>query len=69
MLIWQEAKRRFRRAYCIECLVLTNGNVSAAARMAGKDRKDFYDMVRATGVDVNEYRPPERRRPPLITRR
>ena len=33
-----------------------DGNISRAARLAKKDRKDFYDVIRRTGVDPTEFR-------------
>ena len=32
------------------------GNISRAARLAKKDRKDFYDVIRRTGVDPSQFR-------------
>ena len=29
---------------------------AGAARLAKKDRKDFYDVIRRTGVDPQEFR-------------
>lgn len=53
---FREAKRHFEATY-VECLLdKTNGNMAAAARLAGKDRKDFYDLVRRAEVDYEEYR-------------
>ena len=34
----------------------TEGNISRAARLAKKDRKDFYDVIRRTGVDPSDFR-------------
>ncbi len=52
-----EAKRDFERRYCMSCLRITAGNISAAARMAGKDRADFYTLLKRTGVDAEKFRP------------
>jgi len=32
------------------------GNISRAARLAKKDRKDFYDVIRRTGVNPQDFR-------------
>ena len=54
---FRKAKRSFEAAY-VKCLLLhTEGNVSAAARHAGKDRKDFYDLARRCGVKPETFRP------------
>ncbi len=37
-------------------LRLCDGNISQAARLAKKDRKDFYDVIRRTGVDPSLFR-------------
>jgi two-component system response regulator GlrR len=53
---YRDAKKAFDRRYVIECLIETEGNVSKAARISGKDRKDFYDLLKRTDVDPNTYR-------------
>lgn len=63
LLPFREAKKAWERAYCDQVLRITEGNVSQAARMAKKDRKDFHDLMRRNDIDPNAYRPPERRRP------
>jgi two-component system response regulator GlrR len=53
---FKEAKRSFERRYVMGLLRRCSGNISRAARMAKKDRKDFYDVIRRTGVDPTEFR-------------
>jgi two-component system response regulator GlrR len=53
---FKEAKRAFERRY-VECLLRRcEGNISRAARLARKDRKDFYDVLRRTGIDPSTFR-------------
>ena len=51
-----EAKRRFEREYVIRLLALTGGNVSQAARLAGKARKDFYTLMARSRVGPEPFR-------------
>lgn len=44
------AKRAFERAYVEQVLEAAEGNVSRAAELAGKERKDFYDLMRRSGA-------------------
>jgi two-component system response regulator GlrR len=53
---FKEAKRAFERRYVSVLLRRCGGNISHAARLAKKDRKDFYDVIRRTGVDPGEFR-------------
>src|SRR3989442_5270021 len=53
---FKKAKAEFVRTYLVRCLQLMKGNVAAAARLAGKDRKDFYDLMKRHHVDPAEYR-------------
>ena len=53
---FKEAKRGFETRYVEGLLRRCNGNISRAARLAKKDRKDFYDVIRRTGVDPAEFR-------------
>ena len=52
----QLAKRAFETRYVEGLLRRCAGNISRAARLAKKDRKDFYDVIRRTGVDPTEFR-------------
>lgn len=53
---FREAKRAFEARYVASLLRLCEGNISQAARLAKKDRKDFYDVIRRTGVDPSMFR-------------
>jgi two-component system response regulator GlrR len=53
---FKDAKRAFERRYVTSLLQRCDGNISRAARLAKKDRKDFYDVIRRTGVDPTEFR-------------
>ncbi len=53
---FKEAKRAFETRYVEGLLRRCGGNISRAARLAKKDRKDFYDVIRRTGVDPQEFR-------------
>jgi len=53
---FREAKRAFESRYVESLLRLCDGNISQAARLAKKDRKDFYDVIRRTGVDPSLFR-------------
>jgi two-component system response regulator GlrR len=53
---FKEAKRAFETRYVEGLLRRCNGNISRAARLAKKDRKDFYDVIRRTGVDPAQFR-------------
>jgi len=53
---FREAKRAFEARYVQTVLRLCDGNISQAARLARKDRKDFYDVIRRTGIDPAQFR-------------
>ncbi|HPG26523.1 MAG TPA: sigma 54-interacting transcriptional regulator, partial [Myxococcota bacterium] len=53
---FKDAKRAFETRYVEGLLRRCGGNISRAARMAKKDRKDFYDVIRRTGVDPAQFR-------------
>jgi len=40
-----EAKRRFERDYLVGLLKMTGGNISDAARLAGRNRTEFYRLL------------------------
>jgi DNA-binding NtrC family response regulator len=55
-LPWKEARERylasFEASYAQALLARCNGNVSAAAREAGVDRKTFYALLKRTGESL-----------------
>ncbi len=51
------AKAEFEKNYVIQALRISEGKVAAAARLAGKDRKDFYDLMKKHGIDPDDHRP------------
>jgi two-component system, NtrC family, response regulator GlrR len=52
----REARVAFDRAYLTFVLRRCAGNVSAAARMAGRNRTDFYDLLRRYELDPLGFR-------------
>ena len=55
-LPFRDAKVEFEKQYVMELLKLTKGNVTEAARIAGKDRRDFYDLMRRAKVKPGRFR-------------
>lgn len=53
---FKQAKLEFERKYIIQLLGVTGGNVSQAAKLAGKYRADFYDMMKKCGVNAQDFR-------------
>jgi two-component system response regulator GlrR len=53
---FREAKRAFEQEYVTRVLRLCSGNISRAARIAKKDRKDFYDVMRRNGINPSDFR-------------
>lgn len=54
----KEAKDDFERNYLIHLLELSRGNVSQAARVAGKYRADFYELLRKHGLKPEDFKTP-----------
>ena len=52
----EEARRDFERRYLASVLRITNGNVSHAARLAGRNRTEFYKLLARHGLDPAEHR-------------
>lgn len=51
------AKREFEASYVNRLLLVTGGNVTRAAEIAGKARKDFYALMSRNRVDPARFRP------------
>ncbi len=52
----KEARESFERNYLIHLLQLCQGNVSQAAKMAGKYRADFYDLLKKHGLKSEAFK-------------
>jgi len=53
---FRNAKRSFEHEYVTRVLRLCRGNISKAARIAKKDRKDFYDVMRRNVINPDDFR-------------
>ncbi|MBI3070790.1 MAG: sigma-54-dependent Fis family transcriptional regulator [Deltaproteobacteria bacterium] len=53
---YKQARESFEREYLEQLLRLTRGNVSAAARLAGKYRADLYGLLRKHGLDPGTFK-------------
>jgi two-component system, NtrC family, response regulator GlrR len=53
---FRDAKRKFERDYVAKVLKQCKGNISRAARIAKKDRKDFYDVMRRNQINPAAFR-------------
>jgi two-component system response regulator GlrR len=53
---FKEAKREFEKEYISQVLRICQGNISQAARLAKKDRKDFYDVMKKYGIAPETFR-------------
>lgn len=52
----KDAKNTFERNYLISVLKLTNGHVANAARIAGRNRTEFYKLLTQHSLDAAEFR-------------
>jgi two-component system response regulator GlrR len=53
---YKEAKYEFERTYLIKLLQSCAGKASEAAKIAGKCRTDFYDLLRKHEIKIDRYR-------------
>ena len=52
----KDARDAFERDYLIQVLSMTEGNVSQAAKLAGKYRADFYDLLKKHELNAHEFK-------------
>jgi two-component system response regulator GlrR len=45
VLSFADAKQRFEREYLVDLLKMTDGNVADAARLAQRNRTEFYRLL------------------------
>jgi DNA-binding NtrC family response regulator len=57
---YKEAKNKFvdtfHKRYCDYLLSKTKGNISAAAKIAGMDRSNFWKIVKSVGLEADNYK-------------
>ncbi len=53
---YAEAREEFTRHYLTRLLTVTNGNVARAARMARRNRTDFYKLLARFGIDPVQFK-------------
>ncbi|WP_353982246.1 two-component system response regulator GlrR [Salinicola endophyticus] len=54
---FSEARAGFERSYLIKVLKITEGNVTQAARIAGRNRTDFYKLLARHELDPGAFKP------------
>jgi two-component system response regulator GlrR len=52
----QEAREQFERNYLIRLLQMTNGNVTQAAKMAKRNRTEFYRLLSRHGMNPSLFK-------------
>jgi two-component system response regulator GlrR len=52
----REARERFERNYLIQVLSSVKGHVSKAANLAGKDRAEFYRLLRRHAIVPSTFK-------------
>jgi two-component system response regulator GlrR len=52
----KDARDAFERDYLVQVLSMTEGNVSQAAKLAGKYRADFYELLKKHDLKVDEFK-------------
>lgn len=53
---FNEARAEFERLYLHKILRMTDGNVSQAANLAGRNRTDFYKLLSRHGIESSAYK-------------
>jgi two-component system response regulator GlrR len=51
-----EARQRFERDYLVGLLKLTDGNVADAARLADRNRTEFYRLMQKHGLTPGHFK-------------
>jgi two-component system response regulator GlrR len=54
----KEAKDAYEKGYLIHLLEFCEGNVSKAAKLAGKYRADFYDLLKKHNLKSEDFKKP-----------
>ena len=57
LLPLNEARRAFERDYLVRVLRMTRGNVTQAARLAGRNRTEFYRLLNRHALEPAAFKP------------
>ena len=52
----KDARDAFEKDYLVQVLSMTEGNVSQAAKLAGKYRADFYDLLKKHDLKIEDFK-------------
>ena len=53
---YKSAKYEFEKSYLVHLLKLCGGKASEAAKLAGKSRTDFYELLRKHEIKIDDFR-------------
>jgi two-component system response regulator GlrR len=53
---YKNAKENFERSYLRQLLEFTEGNVTQAAKLAGKYRADLYELLKKYSLTPEDFR-------------
>ncbi|MAY70890.1 MAG: two-component system response regulator GlrR [Halomonas sp.] len=57
MPTFNDARAGFERSYLVKVLKITEGNVTQAARIAGRNRTDFYKLLSRHELEPSSFKP------------
>jgi two-component system response regulator GlrR len=57
---FEDARRKFERDYLAQLLKITDGNVTQAARLAKRNRTEFYKLLQRHQLDPKLFKTPKR---------
>lgn len=60
-----EARQRFERGYLVDLLKMTDGNVADAARLAQRNRTEFYRLLQKHGLTPGHFKGEGESEPPV----
>ena len=65
VLTYAQARERFERDYLVGLLKLTDGNAADAARLADRNRTEFYRLLQRHALTPGQFRADPRAEPPV----
>lgn len=60
MASFEDARKNFERDYLVRLLKITTGNVTQAARMAKRNRTEFYKLLQRHNIDFSVFKQPQK---------